>query len=37
MEKFDFKEYRDQLAEDLKNIPNHDERKSVLESEKEKL
>src|SRR3989344_3957047 len=35
MEKFDFKEYRDQLAEDLKNIPNHDERKSVLESEKE--
>lgn len=35
MEKFNARRYRDQLAKDLKNIPNHIERKEALEEEKE--
>lgn len=35
MEKFKHQKYRDQLAEDLKNIEDHDERKAVLEGEQE--
>ena len=34
MEKFDSQEYRDQLAKDLKSIPNHGDRKNALEKEK---
>lgn len=37
MEKFRHREYRDDLAEDLKNIPDHEERKAVLESEEESI
>lgn len=37
MEKFDHKKYRDDLAKDLKNIPDHEERKTVLESEEESI
>ena len=33
MEKFEHKEYRDQLAKDLKNIPEHEERRDALHSE----
>lgn len=33
IEKFDHDEFRDQLAKDLKSIPDHKERKEVLESE----
>jgi hypothetical protein len=34
MEKFDHKDYRDDLAKDLKNIPNHKEREEALDLEK---